>query len=307
MSLVVIASLLRKLSSISGSPAVFGPVLCLGLVLALDAGAEDGVRPLVGTVSVPSVSRPVSNSAEMPRVFAPTQSRVAYTRYPWKTRIVTTVFWIGEEPSPKNPTPNNKSSWDVKWEQNYGGYDNPDPASRDWDYTPKAFSPGQNPFYIALPYNDVQGWRVTKASAKRVIPWFHKQFKSPGRSICKGQWLAIRKGSKICYAQWEDCGPFETDDYNYVFGGQAQPRTSKNGGAGLDVSPAVRDYLGLRSGERVDWRFVDLREVGPGPWQRYGANNDFVQLREQQKVDQQARFAKLREQRDAWLKRQQLP
>ena len=31
-----------------------------------------------------------------PQVFVPTASRPAATRFPWKTNIVTTVFWIGE-------------------------------------------------------------------------------------------------------------------------------------------------------------------------------------------------------------------
>src|SRR2546430_3064613 len=33
-------------------------------------------------------------------------------RYPWKKEIVTTVFWIGEQPSGNNPVPNCSSSWD---------------------------------------------------------------------------------------------------------------------------------------------------------------------------------------------------
>ena len=33
-------------------------------------------------------------------------------RYPWKKNIVTTVFWIGEQPSGNNPVPNRRSSWD---------------------------------------------------------------------------------------------------------------------------------------------------------------------------------------------------
>src|SRR6476620_1305897 len=27
-------------------------------------------------------------------------------RYPWKSNIVTTIFWIGEQPSDNNPVPN---------------------------------------------------------------------------------------------------------------------------------------------------------------------------------------------------------
>ena len=60
-----------------------------------------------------------------PQVFVPTTSRFSTSRYPWKTDIVTTIFWIGEQPTANNPVPNHKSSWDADWARNYGGYDNP--------------------------------------------------------------------------------------------------------------------------------------------------------------------------------------
>ena len=50
-----------------------------------------------------------------------------------------------------------------------------------------------------------------------------------------------------------------------------------NKGAGLDVSPAVRDYLGLQSTDVTDWKFVDFSEVPSGPWAWHGDNNTFVQ------------------------------
>src|SRR6188508_2458405 len=65
-----------------------------------------------------------------PQVFVPTSSRTSTQRYPWKTNIVTTVFWIGEQPTENNPVPNTKSSWDANWVGNYGGYDTPDAGSR---------------------------------------------------------------------------------------------------------------------------------------------------------------------------------
>ena len=49
-----------------------------------------------------------------------------------------------------------------------------------------------------------------------------------------------------------------------------------NQGAGLDVSPAVRDFLGLASTDVTDWKFVEFRDVPYGPWGRYGQNNTFV-------------------------------
>lgn len=226
-----------------------------------------------------------------PQVFVPTESRTSTNRYPWKLNIVTTTFWIGEQPTENNPVPNTKSSWDANWVSNYGGYDNPEPASRR-NFVPVSFTPRQNPFYVALPYNDVSGGRF-KPEAALVIPWFRQEFRAQGQSVCKGRWVAIRKGNRICYAQWEDCGPFRTDHFQYVFQSE-RPKPNLNKGAGLDVSPAVRDYLGMASTDVTDWQFVEVRDVPPGPWRNHGDNNHFViaqrQLREQQQrvVQQEA-------------------
>src|SRR6476620_5448281 len=97
-------------------------------------------------------------SALGPSVFAPTSRPMSQLAAPthkfsWKPNIVTTVFWIGEKPSANNPVPNRSSSWDANWTQNYGGYDDPDPTRRR-DLIPVSFTPRQNPFYCALPYND---------------------------------------------------------------------------------------------------------------------------------------------------------
>jgi hypothetical protein len=188
-------------------------------------------------------------------------------RRSWKTGIVTTIFWIGERPTANNPVPNDRSSWDPNWLSNYGGYDDPDSKSRK-DFIPASFLPRQNPFYVALPYNDVEGGH-TKPEAKDLIPWFKDAFVRDGQSVLKGHWLAIRHGNKVCFAQWEDCGPFCTDHWQYVFGDD-RPKANLNQNAGLDVSPAVRDYLGLGNIDLCDWRFVELREVPPGPWGLYG-------------------------------------
>ncbi len=195
-------------------------------------------------------------------------------RYPWKENIVTTIFWVGERPTANNPTPNNKSSWDASWAYNYGGFDSPEPAARR-GYVPAAFVPRLNPFYVALPYNDVSQGRH-KAEAASVIPWFRQAFTENGKTVLRGRWIAVRKGSRVAYAQWEDCGPFRTDHWEYVFGNE-RPKPNLNRGAGLDVSPSVRDYLGLAPTDVTSWRFVDESEVPPGPWRQVGENNPFVQ------------------------------
>jgi hypothetical protein len=53
-----------------------------------------------------------------------------------------------------------------------------------------------------------------------------------------------------------------------VFGNE-RPPPDVNHGAGIDVSPAVRDYLGLGSLGVVDWRFVEQAEIPAGPWLLY--------------------------------------
>jgi len=212
-----------------------------------------------------------------PQVVIPTTSRTLSVsgKYPWKVGIVTTVFWVGEPAGGNNPVHNFSSSWDLNWEQSYGGYDNPNPASRR-NFIPANFVPRQNPFYIALPYNDVTHG-TTKPESKVVIPWFKESYVQEGQSVCHDRWIAIRNSSgKVCYAQWSDCGPFRTDHWQYVFGNE-KPRPNLNGGAGLDVSPAVRDYLQLSSTDVTDWKFVEVSDIPNGPWALYGDNNHLVQ------------------------------
>ena len=108
------------------------------------------------------------------------------------------------------------------------------------------------------------GTKLTPDAAT-LVPWFVREFKSQDRSVCKGRWLAIRHGIKICYAQWEDVGPFRTDQAEYAFG-DGRPGPNANQDAGIDVSPSIRDYLGLGSLDRIDWKFVEENEVPVGPW-----------------------------------------
>ena len=204
-----------------------------------------------------------------PQVFVPTSSKPAVQRYSWKNNIVTTVFWIGEQAGGNNPVPNNRS---------YGGFDTPDRSDRR-NYIPISFVPHENPFYCALPYNDVTHGQF-KPEAPLVVPWFKRYYTGQGQTVCQHRWIAIRKGNRTCYAQWEDCGPFRTDHFQYVFGNE-KPKPNLNHGAGLDVSPAVRDYLGLQPTDVTDWQFVDPDNVPAGPWRSYGEHNNFVIARRQ--------------------------
>lgn len=197
-----------------------------------------------------------------------------FGRYHWKHGIVTTLFWVGHTPDGKAGL--TASAWDPDWVRTFGGFDDPLPAHRK-DFLPSTFVPRQNPFYVALPYNDVAGGK-TKPEAAIVIPWFKEAFVTDGQSVCQNRWVAVRNAAgKVCYAQWSDCGPFVSDHWQYVFGDDL-PKPNLNQGAGLNVSPAVRDFLGLSSTDVTDWKFVDLREVRSGPWETYGDNNPFLHM-----------------------------
>ncbi len=211
--------------------------------------------------SLPALSDPFGVPAAA-RVVVETSRDPLRGPLPWKRDIVATVFWVGELPTRNNPTPNVMSAWDMNWQANFGGYDHPERRN---GWCPEGFTPMLNPFYVALPYNDVSRGGVHRPEAAEVIPWFWEAYRGDGISVCKGRWLAIHFEGRVCYAQWEDVGPFVVDHWRYVFGNE-RPRANRNKNAGIDLSPAVRDYLGLRSGQTVEWRFVDEHRVPHGPW-----------------------------------------
>jgi len=78
-------------------------------------------------------------------------------------------------------------------------------------------------------------------------------------------------------------GPFQIDHWQYVFGSE-RPRPNRNHDTGLDVSPAVRDYLGMSGMDVCDWKFVNVYEVPDGPWALYGDNNTVAHLRRQTRM-----------------------
>ena len=182
----------------------------------------------------------------------------------WKQNITSTVFWVGEKATERSPS-NERSAWDNLWMYHYGGYDTPDEGQRSPWYTPLSFHPHLDPFYVALPYCDLLNGKF-RPEAASVIPWFETGYRGSGISVCKDRWVAIYAHGRIAFAQWEDVGPYETDNWAYVFGPDPAPRHGSGQNAGIDVSPAVRSYLGLAGVDKVNWRFVELSQVGPGPW-----------------------------------------
>lgn len=175
--------------------------------------------------------------------------------------IVTTIFWVGEAADGDNGYIANRSSaWDEKWLESFGGTDNQ--ASRN-GYYPAGFTPKENAFYFALPYNDVDEQGNRKSTASNCTQTLRNQ----NYSWCKNTWIKIQFNGKIAYAQWEDVGPYLDDDVAYVFG-NATPSNKHGQKAGLDVSPAVQTYLGLKDVSKTNWQFVTFEQVPSGPWKQ---------------------------------------
>jgi hypothetical protein len=185
------------------------------------------------------------------------------SEYPVHKNISTTYFWVGEEAGKDNKNISNlPSAWDEDWAKHFGGIDDPGKRS---GFCPAKFTPKENSFYFALPYNDFNEKGKQKNDAVALAMWAKGKKFGEEQSMCKNQWIRISKNGKSAFAQWEDVGPFGEDDKAYVFGNSA-PKSKENGHAGLDVSPAVHDYLGLSDVDKTDWQFIDAEDVPSGPW-----------------------------------------
>ena len=178
------------------------------------------------------------------------------SQYRIKKHIYATMFWVGEKATEENDyIPNQSSAWDVNWLDRFGGIDNPYARN---GYHPKGFTPKENPFYFALPYNEFNA-SGRKASAVS-IPWYIAVGENV--SLLKNRWIKVIHKNEICYGQWEDVGPFEDDDFEYVFG-TASPKEQR---AGIDLSPAMRTCLKMVTNDNVDWQFIEEEDVPAGPW-----------------------------------------
>jgi len=175
--------------------------------------------------------------------------------------ITATYFYVGESKSKNNDNiSNSPSAWDENWSIHYGGIDNPNDRNSSFIYYPAKFIPKENPFYVALPFNDFDE-KGHKPNLDKIIPWYIQTY----QSLMKNRWIKIIKNNKIAYAQVEDVGPAKSDDWQYVFG-TAQPINTFGAKAGIDVSPAVKLYLGLKDVDKVNWQFIDSNKVPDGPW-----------------------------------------
>lgn len=216
------------------------------------------------------------NRGEMAYLFRKIESAFQITSEPeepsswegWK-KTMTTVFWVGETAGEDNAhISNTESAWDDKWMLHFGGIDDPDDRC---GYVPCEFTPKENPFYFALPYNDLDDDGYRKESAASV-PWFTEA--QDRKSILKNQWIAVSREGKTCYAQWEDVGPLSEDDFEYVFGDADIPENTFGASAGLDISPAVWDCLGMTTNAETYWKFVSREEVPKGAWTEIETTTD---------------------------------
>jgi hypothetical protein len=217
---------------------------------------------------------------------APSAPQQRGRRYPLHTGIVATTFWVGEVFDPTAADGSQViSTYDSQWLEHYGGCDGVVAKGRceterrtaSNGYFPTKMTPRQNPFYLDLPFDDIND---PAAFARRaaVVPWardpgYAGRAKDPSFSYMKNRWVKLTRGGRTCYGQIEDAGPGQYDDYPYVFGSDdRRPRNTRFNGAGLDVSPALTGCLGFSelngSDDRVDWQFVDDADVPPGPWTR---------------------------------------
>jgi len=259
--------------------------------------------------ATPVVATP---AAETPVVEAPAEASVA-AEYPMHTNIIATTFWVGEIFNPDLSDGSQVcSTYDSNWAANWsgvsrdvvpssaggcagsptGGCDGVATFSGDTitdcsteartaanDYFPSQGTPKENPFYLDLPYDDLND---STAFGERceVIPWASAD---PGNcdngehSYMKNRWVAITgPNGATCYGQIQDAGPSHDDMYHdkeYVFGSSdAQPAQGEFNNAGMDVSPALNGCLGFGSlngdGDSVSWQFVDDAQVPAGPWKR---------------------------------------
>jgi hypothetical protein len=211
-------------------------------------------------------------------------ARAQSRQYPWHTSIVATTFWVGEVLDPSVPDGSQTvSTYDTNWLANYGGCDGIVKAGQcrterrvaSNGFFPTSMTPVQNPFYLDLPYDDVNN-PAAFAMRANVIPWandpgYTGRADDPNFSFMKNRWVQLTKDGHVCYGEIEDAGPAVYDDAAYVFG-PARPANTRFDGAGLDVSPALNGCLDFSTldgvNDRVDWRFVEQRDVPGGPWTR---------------------------------------
>jgi hypothetical protein len=141
--------------------------------------------------------------------------------YPNHTDIVATTFWVGEIFDPNAPDGSQVlSTYDGKWLAHYGGCDGVQKSGRcdterrtaANDYFPQHMTPRENPFYLDLPFDDINDETGFRTRCQ-VIPWaddpgFAGHCDDHSFSYLKNHWVRITgQNGRVCYGQIEDAGP----------------------------------------------------------------------------------------------------
>jgi hypothetical protein len=266
-------------------------------------------KPPTATVtSTPAATASPTPTASPSSTPSPSPSPVSST-YPWHTNIVSTTFWVGEMFNANLSDGSQAcSTYDSQWDLHYSGVATQQlPATAAgcagsyaggcdgvWSsgtcttevrtagngYFPSAMTPLENPFYLDLPFDDVND-ATAFAERCQVIPWARQidptgaHCSDPGFSYMKNHWVQIvGPNGHTCYGQVEDAGPSHGTLYHdatYVFGStDARPIQGQFNDAGMDVSPALNGCLGYAEldgdNDHINWRFIDDQNVPAGPW-----------------------------------------
>jgi hypothetical protein len=199
------------------------------------------------------------------------------------TGIVSTTFWVGEIFDASAADGSQMiSTYDGSWFAHFGGCDGisasgackTEKRTAANGYFPTSMTPKENPFYLDLPYDDVNDSTGFKNRCA-VIPWandpgYAGHCNDESFSYMKNRWVKlIGPNGNTCYGQIQDAGPAIYHDSAYVFG-SARPASGKFNNAGMDVSPALNGCLGFSEldgqSDKVSWQFVS--SPPSGPWTR---------------------------------------
>ncbi|MGO4105648.1 hypothetical protein AB4Y63_17000 [Leifsonia sp. YAF41] len=251
-------------------------------------------KPSPSATAVPVPTPPPAPVAPTAPVAPPASTGTGASTYPLHTGIVATTFWVGEIFDANAEDGSQMlSTYDANWFANFGGCDGiASSGSCETEkrvaangFFPTSMSPKQNPFYLDLPYDDVND-STGFANRGSVIPWandpaYAGKAGDASVSLMKNRWVKLTKDGQTCYGQIADAGPGEYHDSAYVFGGNdARPANARYGGAGMDVSPALNGCLNFAEldgdADKVDWQFVEAADVPAGPWLTVSSSDNKV-------------------------------
>ncbi len=266
------------------------------LLFAAACSREKTATPQVSPTTLPA-GAVAPGSAQYDRLCSPEPRQIDVQNIPggpWK-EVAASTFYIGEEANASNADITNVETqwysdavghfgsgpdrWGPRDPSAPGAWDN----RADWyprdGLCPAGVTLYQNPFYVALPTPDYdENRRLTEAepwiwASRDILPELKRfengKFKD-GESPFKDLWIQVEYGGRTAFGQLEDIGPADKTgaivaDYSYVWGDSPQPKNEFGMKAGIDLSPALTDYLGTNGEAMVRWRFVPTDQV-PEAW-----------------------------------------